>query len=173
MRLEPRSSYLQETANFSTPSPLLNSKSEEATYSHKTWVRKNSFVWKSLSSDTNNFWFPWVELISLFPSSQLSDCNLFPLKCHDAREHSPVGTSKFRTNLCWTGRRSREHCLFLNRNCMAFLPSVWLRYMKLLWEHFISVLLFLLQWACSYYFSVTQILFLNIKLWLWKEVLYS
>lgn len=41
--------------------------------------------------------------------------------------------------------------------------------MKLLWEHFISVLLFLLWWAWSYYFSVTEILFLNIKLWLWKR----
>ena len=175
MRPELRSSYPEGHCSSSIRHAffLLNSMKSGTMFYWESRVRKNTSICKFLSSDTSTLWFPWMELVSLFPSSQPSDYNFFfsemlwclwTLTCRDFRIQNKI--------LVEQERRSREHCLFVWRNFMAFLPSVWLYFMKLLWEHFISVLLFLLWWACSYYFSVTEILFLNMKLWLWEKVLY-
>jgi len=87
------------------------------------------------------------------------------------------GLQNSEQNPCWTGKEIEgtlplhvEKFYGISPKCVV---CVWLYFMKFLWEHFISVLLFLLWWACSYYFFVTKILFLNMKLWLWKKVLYS
>lgn len=173
MRAEPRSSYHEEDSSSSTHHAffLLNTTKTGTTYSCKTWIRKNRVVWESLSPDTSTLWFPRMGLISLSHLPNPVIVNFFPLKCCKTCQHSPVGTWEFRTNACWTGKEDGGNIASLRVEILWHFSQVCHRYvvyffMKLLWEHFISVLLLLLWWACSYYFSVAEILFLNIKLWL-------
>lgn len=173
MRAEPRSSYHEEDSSSSTHHAffLLNTTKTGTTYSCKTWIRKNRVVWESLSPDTSTLWFPRMGLISLSHLPNPVIVNFFPLKCCKTCQHSPVGTWEFRTNACWTGKEDGGNIASLRVEILWHFSQVCHRcvvyfFMKLLWEHFISVLLLLLWWACSYYFSVAEILFLNIKLWL-------
>lgn len=99
MRPELRSSYPEGHCSSSIRHAffLLNSMKSETTFYWESRVRKNTSICKFSSSGTSTLWFPWMELVSLFPSSQPSDYNFFSLKCCDACEHSPAGTSEFRT----------------------------------------------------------------------------
>ena len=127
MRPERGSSYPEGHCSSSTRHAffLLNSMKTGTTFYWESWVRKNTSIWKFSSSDTSTLWFPWMELVSLFPSSQPSDYNFFSsemlwclwtLTCRDFRIQNKI--------LVEQERRSREHCLFMWRNFMAFLPSV-------------------------------------------------
>lgn len=91
--------------------------------------------------------FPRCSTFLLSHFSQPSNDNFFPLKCHHACEHSPVGTSKFRTNPFWTRKEIQGTLLLPEEKFYGISPkciiSMWLYFLKLLWRHFISVLLFL------------------------------
>lgn len=127
---------------------------------------------KILSSETNNLWFPWMELISL------------------SHLRSPVTATSFLWNAWrkWTltcgdftiqnksslNRKEIEGTLPLPEQRFYSIPPKCIICVScLLWKHFIAAFLFLWRWACSCDFSVTESLFLNITLWLWQEVLSS
>ena len=144
MRLELRSSYHEGHCSSSMHHALflLNSMKTGTMFCWESWIRKNTSIWKFLSSDTSTLWFPWIELVSLFPSSQPSDYNFFPLKCCDACEHSPAGTSEFRTKSLLNRKGDRGNIASSCGEILWHFPQVCSMCVVVFYEIFMSALHF-------------------------------
>lgn len=82
------------------------------------------------------FDIPWMKFVSLFPSSQPSNCNFFLLNCNGVCAHSPVEILEFRTNPCRTRKEIKGTLPLPVKKfygiALKCIVSMWLHFMKLL-----------------------------------------